>query len=175
MDILTILAKDHDKWCKIVENMGANKAFSEDIVQDAYIKVAEMKNPLRMLYKENEANHYYFYLVLNSVYIDSVRKKKVDTTPMWVHESHEPLDTEKEEAFERLYQKTIAFINDMGKYGSVLSQMYFKTNYSLRDLSEMGEIGLSSLYNSIKKYREAIRESLGEDYEDFMNQDYDKI
>lgn len=174
MKILIILAKDHSKWINVVENMGANKAICEDIVQDTYIKVAEMKNPRKLLYNESEINYWYFCLALRSVFVDYIRKKKLESSAEFVVSTDEPNMTQ-EEAWERMYQKVISHIIALGKYGNVLSQMYFKTDYSLRDISEMSEIGLTSIYNSIRQYREHLKNELGEDYEDYMNQDYDKI
>ena len=176
MRILELLAKDHKKWVNLVEKLGASSWVSEDIVQDAYIKISRMKNPEKFMYKENEPNYWYFCLTLNSVYVDHCKKNSIPTESFdFSLAPSEDADIEKEESWERLYVNIIAYINSFGKYGSVLSQMYFKTDYSLRDLSEMGDIGLSSLYNSIKKYRQDIRDEFGEDYEDFKNGDYDKI
>lgn len=177
MKVLVILARDHDKWRNFVaKNLEANEAIAEDIVQDAYLKVAAMKNPEKFLYGEDQINYWYFIQVLNSVYIDKTRKAGLEVVAMEdLDIEYLEADMEMEEAFERLYLKTIEEINSFGRYGSILSQMYFKTRYSLRDLSSMAEVSLSSLYNSIKKYRYDLREALGEDWEDFKNRDYDKI
>lgn len=174
MEILSILAKDHSKWIAVVENIGANKAICEDIVHDTYIKVAKMKNPRKLLYNEHEVNYWYFCMMLRSVFIDYVRRKKLESQAEFIS-SMDVLNIEQEEAWERMYQKIIARINDFGRYGSVLSQMYFKTDYSLRDISDMSEISLTSIYNSIRKYREQLQDELGEDFDDYLNEDYDKI
>ena len=175
MEILRILAQDHAKWINIVENFGANKAICEDIVQDTYLKVSEMRNPRKMLYNASEVNYWYFCLTLRSVFIDYTRQRiKELSAEQEFREFYDP-DMDREEAWERMYQSIIAKINEFGKYGSVLSQMYFKTDYSLRDLSEMSEISLTSIYNSIRKYRQELQDEFGEDWEDYLNQDYDKI
>lgn len=174
MEILKILARDHSKWVGVVENLGANKAICEDIVQDVYIKVAEMKNPRKLLYNESEANYWYFCLMLRSRFIDYIRKQKLEASAEFVYDKNEP-DLDQEEAWERLYQSIIAKINTFGRYGSVLSQMYFKTDYSLKRLSEMSEISITSIYNSIRKYRDQLQDEFGEDWEDYLNEDYDKI
>lgn len=175
MCILSILARHHKKWINIVENFGANPAISEDIVQETYIKILGMKDRAKMLYNEADVNHFYMYLTLRSVYIDYCRKNRPVNEDSFVDLEQIDVDMDREMAFERLYQKVIDKINGFGKYGSILSQMYFKTDYSLRNLSEMSEIGMYSLYNSIKKYRKAVQDDLGEDFEDFKNGDYDKI
>jgi hypothetical protein len=41
-------------------------------------------------------------------------------------------------------------------------------------VKELG-IGRSSLYNSIRNYRDIIKDKFMEDVEDFYNKDYDKI
>lgn len=175
MSILSLLAEHHDKWISVVRNFGANEAFCEDIVQDTYLKIAQMKNPDKIRYKETEVNHWYMVLALQSTFIDSVRKKKELCRESLTSEAREVLDMEKEEAFERLYTKTLRFISEIDRYSDILSQIYFKTDYSIRGISEMSGIGPSSIYNSIKKIREDVQNELGEDYEDFLNGDYDKI
>ena len=177
MKVLEILARDHSKWCNFVaKNLEANEAIAEDIVQDAYLKVAAMKDPNKFLYGDDQINYWYFIQVLNSIYIDKTRKVGLETIPYEdLSIQYLEVDMEMEEAFERLYNKAIAEINEFGRYGSILSQMYFKTRYSLRDLSSMAEVSLTSIYNSIRSYRQDLRDALGEDWEDFKNQDYDKI
>jgi len=174
MEILRILAIDHEKWINVVENMGSNKAICEDIVQDTYIKVAMMKNPRKLLYNESEVNYWYFCLMLRSTFVDYVRKMKLQASAEFVTPKDD-VDMDKEEAWEKMYIMVISRINEFGRYGSVLSQMYFKTDYSLRDLSDMSEISLTSIYNSIRKYRDQLQEELGDDWEDYLNGDYDKI
>lgn len=49
------------------------------------------------------------------------------------------------------------------------------TDYSMRDIANGTDIGLTHIYNNLKSYRDIIVEKLGEDYEDYLNQDYEQI
>jgi DNA-directed RNA polymerase specialized sigma24 family protein len=175
VEILSILAKDNNKWVSIVCNMGADEDLARDIVQDMYVRVAEMKNPDKILYSETEVNYFYVFLTLRSIFIDHTRQNKPTMDLDDYVAAHEEPDMDEQEAFDRLYNAIIAEINGFGKYGSILSQMYFKTNYSMRDLSAMSDISLMSIYNSIKQYRSRLAEKFGEDWEDYTNRDFDKI
>jgi hypothetical protein len=60
-------------------------------------------------------------------------------------------------------------------YDRELFKVYFGSHVGLRQLSRDTKISLSSLHNSIKKYKNKIRQELGEDWEDFLNNEFDLI
>jgi hypothetical protein len=49
------------------------------------------------------------------------------------------------------------------------------SHVGMRQLARDTDISLNSIYNSIKKYKEIIREKFSEDWEDYINQDFDLI
>jgi len=72
-------------------------------------------------------------------------------------------------------EKILAEIKDWHWYDEKLFKLYFMTDMSLRDVAKETKISLTSIYNSVKNYREFIYEKFNEDVEDLYNQDYNKI
>lgn len=85
------------------------------------------------------------------------------------------VDLEQQEAFTKIYNKILDEINSWDFYNKNLCIAYFTTGLSLDKLVKELGIGRSSLYNSIRNYRDIIKDKFMEDVEDFYNKDYDKI
>ena len=64
---------------------------------------------------------------------------------------------------------------DLKIYDRQLFDLYFIQGQSLRQIATGANIGLNSIHNSIKSYRDVLRKELSEDLMDYFNQDYDKI
>ena len=91
------------------------------------------------------------------------------------YEAYEEPNPEMEEAFNRFINKIRNEADSWGRYHAKLFNVYFLTDFSMRDISEGTGIGLTHIYNNLKTYKNIIKENFSEDYEDFKNQDYDKL
>ena len=60
-------------------------------------------------------------------------------------------------------------------YDKKLFKMYYNTDLSLRKLADETNISVTSIFNSCKNYKEIIRNKFGEDFEDYLNGDFDLI
>lgn len=181
------LAKSHDEWKRMVESFGCNKAVSEDVVQDAYLKIYDrLSKGVDITYGENDVNRFYMYMTLRSIYLNMVTKSRdvwnavVDSTQDKLEYTLNSLrdeyaDLEMESAYDRLMNNIWSEVNTWDFYSRNIFIAYFTTGLSLTKLSEDTTIGRSSLYNSIRQYREVIKDMFSEDAEDFYNGDYDKI
>ena len=57
---LELLALKHDKWISLVESLGCNKSYAEDVVQDAYIRVFEyVQKGTNIDYGDDDVNEFY--------------------------------------------------------------------------------------------------------------------
>ena len=75
MDKLTILAKQHKDWVRIVNSFG-EYFLADDIVQETYIKILRLNHIDKIV--TDTINKSMMWLVLRSVYIDHIRAKKND-------------------------------------------------------------------------------------------------
>lgn len=183
--MLDRLAKDHKLWIRMVESLNCPKAYSEDIVQEMYLKIHRLDIGEKIMYNEDEVNKFYVYVTLRNLYIDSVKVKnrmrmvenKEEDEPDYVDglSSFDDYDHERELALQRISNKIMSEVDSWHKYNAILCKLYFKTDMSLRYIAEGSGISLTSIYNSIRNYRDIIYEEFKEDVEDFNNGDYDKI
>lgn len=176
-DFLGIVAKEQDKWEAMVANMGCPSYLIPDIVQEMYIRLHRQKSRDRILYDNDKVNHFYVYLTLRSCYIDYLRAEKDCTDiPGPIPDQRPTLDMDKEKAFARLWKRVEKEVCTFGAYGAKLTNTYFKTDISIRGLSEGSGISVTSIYNSIRAYRKHLKDTtIGEDWEDYCNEDYDKV
>ena len=185
MKELEKIALKHDRWVALVQNMGCNPAYCEDVVQDAYLKIYKhIEEGRDITYGEDDINDFYVYMTLRSIYIDACRKKGLefrDIADPEVMEYHigrmrqEYADVEQQQAFDRLINNIHSEINTWDFYNRNIFIAYFTSGLSFDKLSADTGIGRSSLYNSIRKHREVIRDVFSEDVEDYYNGDYNLI
>jgi transcriptional regulator of aromatic amino acid metabolism len=80
------------------------------------------------------------------------------------------------EAVDRLIDKIYGEVGSWEHwYDRELFRIYFGSHISLRQLSRDTKISLTSIHNSVKKYKIKLRERFGEDWEDFLNNQFDLI
>jgi len=181
--MMEILYKQHGKWLNMLAVLGCPIDDREDLVQDMYIKIVNQQNPSRIMYNETEVNRFYIYLVLRSIYYDFIKMRSRNPLLLDhdINDEHFIVNDEysimmdDQHGWERMYSKLLNGVNGLGMYGSKLTQAYFKTDKSMRDMAEETTISLTSIFNSIRKYRAILKEEFGEDWEDYINGDYDKI
>ena len=182
---LEILAKNHQRWIAMVKGLGCNPNYAEDYVQDAYVRMWEyIQRGVNIDYGDDDVNEFYFWNVLRSIYYNSQKKKGIEIfeTASDEHLNYvlgklksEHEDVEMEDAYSRLIAKIFTEVNTWDFYSRNIFIAYFTSGLSLDKLSEDTEIGRSSLYNSIRKYREVIQNLFNEDATDFYNGDYSHI
>lgn len=175
--ILDVLAKDQAKWRSMVKAMGCPEYLVGDIVQEMYIKLSTVKDPRKILFTDDSANQFYVYLTLRSVYLDEIKKEGVYVTAedADVEFMSEHSDMDKELGWDRLHKRITQEIMNLGPYGARLCTVYFKTDQSIRQISEESGISPTSIFHSQKQYKKILKENLEEDYQDYCNRDYDKI
>lgn len=175
--ILETLCKQQDKWESMVKAMRCPNHLILDVVQDMYIKVSGLKNTARLMYNETEVNHFYIYMVLRSVFCDTMSRENKYIKPDEVDSNviNYDFNTEEDEAWERLYGMIQKEINSFGPYGAKLCFTYFKTDKSLRQIANESGISVTSIFHSQKQYREHLYNKFEEDYQDLKNGDYRKI
>lgn len=187
MTQLEKLATKHDKWIALViRSFGCNPSKAEDVVQDSYIRIhSYLQQGIDISYGEDDVNDFYFYNVLRSVYINTSKRKIVSNNYIDLSQDKlnhllnsiiaEESDEAEQEGFKRLSHKVAAELNSWDSYSKAVFIAYFATDMSLDKLSSATGIGRSSLYNTIRTYREIMKDSLSEDAEDYNNGDFNLI
>jgi DNA-directed RNA polymerase specialized sigma24 family protein len=173
---INILAKHHNEWVTIVKSFGEQN-YCEDIVQEMYLRFYN-SNSAEKCITNNEPNRAYIWISLKNIYL-TYSKLKSKYQKVSIEDIKELMyledDVEKDETWEIIKNRIQIEVNTWHLYDQQLWQVHVKENKSMRDISNGANISLSSIFNSLKNCKERIRIAVGEDYEDYLNEDYDKI
>ena len=106
-------------------------------------------------------------------------KKYIKTCPLiedldLSYRAHKEYDPEEQEAFEFITNKIKRVTSDWKPYDKKLFDLYFMQGLSLRQISKGAGIGLSSIHNSVKSYKEILKQHLSKDLSYYF-ENYDKI
>jgi DNA-directed RNA polymerase specialized sigma24 family protein len=181
--MLELLSKYQNEWVAMSISIGIPRDLVDDIIQDMYIKVYNAhSNGTNIMYNDTEPNKYYVYITLRNLYYDLLKKEKSFVRLSYLDDLdklHLTLDEFEPNELESL-EKIIKNIDEEVSswthwYDRKLFKAYYKTDLSMRDLSKSTGISLTSIFNSCRRYKVFLQEKFGEDYDDFLNKDYDKI
>ena len=170
MKQLEKLAKNHKKWVSIAKSFGAGE-LSEDVVQDMYLKIYTNKS-------NKDISDAYIWLTLRSVYIDKVRidnrmtKVNLEDVKSLVSEQIDELEFQ---SFTKINTKIEAVKYKTHYSDVIILNNYFDKGLSMRKIAAKYNIAPSTVFRSIKKTKEKIRLEIGEDFEDYLNKEYERI
>lgn len=74
--MLEKLSKFHNEWLRIATSICKSEDKAKDLVQDMYIKMSKSKRTFEEINNKPGKLRWYIYRVINSVFIDELRKKK---------------------------------------------------------------------------------------------------
>ena len=183
--MLEKLAENHDLWVNMVVGMGCQRDLAQDVVQEMYIRMHRLiKDEQKIMYNDEEVNKFFVYITLKNMFNTYMKVKNRQTffeyeeTDGFEIENKlhfEDVEFEFENAYDFLTSSILKEISKWHPYDAKLASIYFKTNLSLRDISKGTGISLTSIFNSIKNYRKILKEIFKEDYEDYLNNDFEQL
>lgn len=156
----------HSDWIVMAQNLGAGH-YAEDIVQEMYIKLSEIKNPERLIDKNNpnQLVGFYVYTILRSLIVDLQRVQK-RTKIISIEHIKELEASEIDLEFEIEFAKKLEVIEqskaDMGWYDLKLFELYHNEGLSIRKLSKETRISASSIFNTLTNAKSKIHEAYNE-------------
>lgn len=175
-DWINILAKYHNEWIAIVKSFGEQN-YHEDIVQEMYIRFYNSNSKEKCIIK-GEPNRAYIWISLKNIYL-TYSKLKTKYQKVSIEDIKELTyledDIEKDESWDKIKTLVQLEIKTWHPYDQQLWYVHVKENKSMRDISNGANISLSSIFNSLKNCKERIRIAVGEDYEDYLNEEYNLI
>ena len=189
---LSIIAKEHKRWINIVRSLGEYD-FAEDIVQELYLKIHK-NNYCNRIIKDNKVNSGYMFLSLRSMLFD-FRKEQDKYVKEDIKSYNIPcsadIDNEKEEAYLKICEAIDKEIDTWHWYDKEVFKIYrmhwrdestlnrllkeFDGKVSIRKMAASTEISWVTLFNELKESKRKIKEKFGEDWQDYINEDYHLI
>ena len=175
MDKLRILGQNHNEWLLMANKMGIGD-LSEDMVQETYLRIIRLNYVDGIVKEDGSLNKFYMWLTIRAVHVDYLRSNSQNFVSLdEVKESYEETDLQKHEALNRLDYRIHKEMESWAWYDSMLFKVYKEGNASMRNIAKDSGISLTSIYNTLKNCKQRLKESVGEDYQDYINQDFDLI
>jgi DNA-directed RNA polymerase specialized sigma24 family protein len=177
MKWLSKIAEHHKEYIEIVKNFG-EKSYAEDIVQEFYLRLHKYANKEKIINENGEVNKIYIFYALRNTYLLYWKKKKKfvkinidDLKNIGVNFEYIP----RAEAENILESKIKKEMQSWEWFDARLFKLYREEQLSMRELSKRTQISTKTIFYTIKRCKERLRENIAEDYEDFINGDFEKI
>ena len=173
MNSIEEISRSHNEFIQVVKTFGGN-IDPQDIVQEMYLRIDYhlKKHP------NKEINFFYCWTTLRHIFFD-MYKKDTKYCDMDIQDFHNIEatndDIQEEEAYNLIEQKAKNIVNNLHYFDSKLFEIYSKEKTSIRKLADETNIGRRTIFDSLKKTKELIKEELKEDYEDYKNEDYELL
>ena len=174
-DWLSEVAKHHKKWIEITRSYNGG-IYSEDIVQEMYLKLHKYTKPEKIIVN-GKLNKGYVFFALKSIIVEYHRERaKIKKEDIEDHRfvSAED-DTDKKEAYERIITNIDKELKDWYWYDRDMFELYRDSGKSMRKIAAGTNISWVSIFNTLKNGKKKIKEKFGEDWEDYENGDYERI
>jgi DNA-directed RNA polymerase specialized sigma24 family protein len=177
--MLELLALRHKEWVDMARAVGCPEPYAEDVVQEVYLRLYHYRENIydKLILPDDEVNTFYMFVSIRNMVRTMMKNEGVyiNYEEFYYEEADGSADLQMEEAFSKLIVSMRNEANSWGRYHSKLFNVYYMTDFSMRDIADGTGISLTHIYNNLKTYKKIIIDKYKEDYEDFKNQDYDKL
>ena len=175
---LELVAKDHDKWIKLVESFGEHQ-YKDDIVQEAYLALYKYTTPEKIIH-DGKVSEGYMYFTLKTITYqfynakNKIQKISIDDEENIVHLVAQD-SLEEQEAFHQICKLIDKEMETWSWYNRKLTEIYRDTDMSIRKIAGATNISFVSIFNTLKNCKNEIKEKLQEEWEDYKNGDFQRI
>lgn len=152
--------KKHNTWLlQCAYNFTNSKDKASELVQDLYLKLLELKDVNKILYKQ-DVNLFYLYKMLRSIFLNG-QKKSITMLPIdeeLYNLSSSEYDEANDDRFEQMLTLTNEALEELYWFDSKLFKVYIEENHSIQSLHNVTGISNSTIWTSIKKTKQYIRD-----------------
>ena len=157
MNVLGIIATQHNKWINIVRSFGMHN-YSEDIVQNMYLKIHKWngKYDASIMYNETEINEYFIFKVLRNLFLDYHRKKKITYNTFYEPSISDISKYISKYEYEEQLNLIKTEISSWHLYDQKIYELIFLENKSMLELSKQTGIDYYSIYRRVKIIKQIL-------------------
>lgn len=164
-ELVEITYLKHHQWLLAVSfNFTQSKLEAEELVQELYLKLLELKDIDKIRYKD-QLNMFYSYKMLRSIFINKTKKHiytvEIDNDLIETLESEE-YDYEADAEWEKKLLQTNNILDEAKWFDAVLLRTYINENHSIRSLSEATKISMSTIWSSLSKTKKHAKNKYSE-------------
>ena len=175
---LGIVAKRHKEWINIVKSFGEYE-LAEDIVQEAYLTIYKYANEDKII-RNGIVSRGYMYFTLRSLYYQyynskrNITKLSIDDEE-FAYQIEDDSEMDEQIAFNKICMLIDDHIDNWRWYEKKLFTLYRDSDLSIRGIANETNISWVSIFNTLKHAKNELKENFSETWEDYKNQDYDRI
>jgi hypothetical protein len=166
--LIVLIYDIHSEWLhQVAFNFSGSKLTAQDLVQDMFVMLLEMKDISKIKYN-NTVNLYYLYKTLRSLFLNRYQKHASSHVPLPEVEFEADLYSyDKDDAFEdmlKIVNETLQ--RDIHWFDAMLLDTYLNgvtkegKNHSINSLHKETKISTSSIWTSLKNTREIVKGKL---------------
>jgi len=162
---VSALYKRHHAWCmQVAFNLTSNKDSAQDLVQDMYAKLLEMKDLHKIIYDNTDLNLFYIYKILKSSFLNNIKAaqklNKVALRPELADtKAEEEYDDQEDENTEKLLlMVTETLSGSLHWFDSKLFTTYIEDDHSIQSLHEATHISKNAIFTSLRKTKTLIKQ-----------------
>ncbi len=173
--MLKDIAKFHKEWIQMVRSMGGGD-YSEDVVQEMYIKINKYTTKDK-IYVDGKINKFYIYLTLRSITFQEFRNKeniKKESLDVCLHITDDN-SLEENLAFDKVSALIYKEMDNWHWYDKLLFEIYRDNKISIRKLADKTDISWVSIFHTLKKCKQRLKDKHLEDWQDYVNNDYEHL
>jgi DNA-directed RNA polymerase specialized sigma24 family protein len=151
--------KRHHTWLtQVAYNFTNDKDKSAELVQDLYLKLLELKDINKIMYG-TDINLFYLYKMLRSIHLNGI-KKQTNNLPIDDEIIEFQADEYSYEA-DTDFENTVILVNEaLDKahwFDTKLLKVYIEEDHSIQSLHKATGISTSTIWTSMKKTKQYIR------------------
>jgi len=162
---IEVIAQKHKDWVNIARSFGA-KTEAEDVVQEMYLRLDKYIKP------EQKISTSFVWITLRNIYFDFL-KKEPTTFELDKTVSEAVCEAESIIAYGELNKRVRDELNNVDWFDKMLFELYVTSGKSMRQLSKETGISLSCIFYTINRTKTHLQSLLSEDYQDYLNEDYE--
>ena len=176
-DYIEIVSAFEKDWLGIASTYVGESDASE-AVQEMYLRIGRFADE-RIIKEDGFLNRSYVFLALRSCCFDLLKKRNRYNNDRDV-ENYDSEDSgeysDKQRAFDVLMDNIEYYAKENWVwYDRTLFMLYKDTPFSLRGLAQETGISWMSIHQTIHRLKAEIKEEFYEDWEDYINEDYELI
>lgn len=161
---VALLYQKHKDWLTAVAfNFTQDQNRAQDLLQDVYLYLLEMKDLEKIIYSERDLNLYYIYQLIRSKYLNGIKKKKkINITPLeeeyLENEGENEYDEQADANTERLLQIIKEGLEELHWFDKKLFETYHNEGHSISSLHEATKISRNTIWQSLSKTKKYIKQ-----------------
>jgi|TARA_R110000744_G_scaffold376302_1_gene490453 predicted DNA-binding protein YlxM (UPF0122 family) len=175
---LGVVAKQHQEWIKVINGFG-EFYYAEDLVQEMYLALNKYANEEKVI-KNGVVSRGYIFFTLRSLYFkyykakNKIKKYSIDDKNFKFEiPDHSHLD--EQIAFHKICELIDGKLDTMHWYDKKLFSLYKNTDLSLRAIAKETKISWVSIFISLKSIKLEIKQDFQEDWDNYKNEDYERL